>query len=158
MQNVSAITLQETLDDYVAGLNATCRSSADALDFVRQEVDAAGLSGWTVQGDEGADGTTTCADTTIVNAKAHTVLLRAMGAPQDPSASYEKLAAKLRQLSGCRSAHALTRQVRAAAEDLGLSEAAHEFILTEVAADGPCAVVHETVGGTIFLTVRGPLS
>src|SRR3954467_2542669 len=47
-QNVSAITLQETFDDYVAGLNATCHSADSAVAFVRQELQAAGLEGWSV--------------------------------------------------------------------------------------------------------------
>jgi hypothetical protein len=47
--------------------------------------------------------------------------------------------------------------VRAAASSLGLSESAHGFDLNTVTDNSVrCASIYETVGGTIFLTVRGP--
>ena len=157
VQNLSAITLQETLDDYVAGLNASCHTAAGAVAFVHAQLDAGGLSDWSVQPPpEGGDGSTTCADTAIVDAKSRTVLLRALSGPQDGSAPYLRLADKLRGISGCLTAGELADRVRSAAQGLGLSEAAHDYELTQVAGPGSCAVVHETVGGTTFLTVRGP--
>lgn len=158
-QNVSAITLQETLDDFVAGLNATCHTSAEAVTFVRGQLDAAGLSDWSVQPPpQGGDGNATCANTAIVDAKSHSVLLRALTGPADEDASlpYMKLAEKLRGISGCLTASELGNRVQAAANSVGLSAAAHQYQLTEVTNSSSCAIVHETVGGTIFLTVRGP--
>jgi hypothetical protein len=158
-QNVTAITLQESLDDYVAGLNSSCHSADSAVTLVRTELEAAGLTDWSVSAPPGgADGTTTCADTAIVDAGSRTVLLRALGGPSQPDLPFMRLAQRLRQLSGCDSVDALARQVRAAASELGLSEAAKDYELTTVAGPGHCAVVHETVGGTIFLTIRGPNS
>lgn len=157
VQNVSAITLQESLDDYIAGLPSACRSADAAVAFVRQELDAAGLSDWSVSPpQDDANGTTLCANTAIVDAKSQAVLLRALDGPTPPDLPFMRLAQRLRQLSGCESVHALARQVQAAATDVGLSEAAHQFELTTVTNSERCAVVHETVGGTIFLTVRGP--
>jgi hypothetical protein len=47
--------------------------------------------------------------------------------------------------------------VRAAADSLGLSQSARTYDLN-TARDNSlrCASIYETVGGTIFLTVRGP--
>lgn len=158
-QNVSAITLQESLDDYIAGLPSSCHSTDAAVAFVRQELQAAGLSDWTVSPpSNSADGAANCANIAIVKAKSQTVLLRALGGPTPSDLPFMKLAHRLRQLSGCESADALARQVQAAATDAGLSEAAHQYQLTTVRNADKCAVVHETVGGTIFLTVRGPRS
>jgi hypothetical protein len=158
-QNVSAITLQESLDDYISGLNATCHSTDGALAFVRQELQAAGLQEWSVSAPpDGADGSSTCANTAIVDAKSHEVLLRALGGPEASDLPFMRLAQRLRNLSGCYSVGELTQRVRATARDLGLSEAAHEYQLTTVPTAGSCSIVHETVGGTIFLTIRGPNS
>ena len=156
-QNVSAITLQESLDDYVSGLNATCHSADSAVAFTRQLLHAAGLQHWSVVAPpEGADGSSTCADTAIVNAKSQEVMLRALHGPEPTERPYMQLAQRLRNLSGCHSAAELAQRVRSVAQDLGLSAAAHEYQLTTVATKSDCSVVHETVGGTIFLTVRGP--
>jgi hypothetical protein len=47
--------------------------------------------------------------------------------------------------------------VRAAASSLGLSESARTYELnTTTDKSLRCASIYETVGGTIFLTVRGP--
>jgi hypothetical protein len=158
-QNVSAISLQESLDDYISGLNATCHSADSAVAFVRHELQVAGLQEWSVSAPpDGADGTSTCADTAIVDAKSHEVLLRALGGPEALDLPFMKLAQRLRNLSGCYSLDELAQRVRATARDLGLSEAAREYQLTTVPTAGSCAMVHETVGGTIFLTIRGPNS
>ena len=47
--------------------------------------------------------------------------------------------------------------VRGAANSLGLSESAKTYELNAVTDNSMrCASIYETVGGTIFLTVRGP--
>jgi hypothetical protein len=156
VQNVSLITLQEGLDDYIVGLPATCRSTDSAVAFVHERLDAAGLGDWSVSPPpNGADGASTCAHTAIVEAQMHSVLLRALDGPTPTDLPFMRLAQQLRQLSGCDSAGDLAKRVRAAAAQVGMSEAADGYQLTTVAGSHACATVHETVGGTIMLTVRG---
>jgi hypothetical protein len=126
---------------------------------VRQELRAAGLQDWSVSAPpDGADGSSTCANTAIVDAKSHEVLLRALGGADASNLPFMKLAQRLRNLSGCYSVDELAQRVRTTARDLGLSEASRQFQLTIVPTADSCSVVHETVGGTIFLTIRGPNS
>ena len=156
-QNVSAIELQESLDDYVAGLNSRCYTPDAAVALVRQRLGDSGLSDWTVVAPPTTDaGSSKCVDTSIVDATSRSVLLRALNGVDSAGQPFMKLAARLRAFSGCVSLDEQAKRVKVAAEALGLTEAAHEFQLTTVAASTKCATVHETVGGTIFLTVRGP--
>ena len=67
----------------------------------------------------------------------------------------EKLAQKLRAISHeCASLNATAKKVRSAANELGLSEEAHQFELTEVRDESAsCTTISEDVGGTIFLVL-----
>jgi hypothetical protein len=47
-QNVALIELQESLDDYLNGLNSTCFTNARATAFTRQQLNRLGFAGWTV--------------------------------------------------------------------------------------------------------------
>jgi hypothetical protein len=99
-----------------------------------------------------------CVDTGILDGTNRTVSLRALGGPVPPGFAEEKLAVKLRSIAQqCGSLDATATQVRSAATDLGLSEDAHQFELTEVRDDSArCTTISEDVGGTIFLILRGP--
>jgi hypothetical protein len=158
-QNVSVIELQESLDDYVAGLNATCHDNASAVAKAQTVLSGLGLSGWSVTGPtENADGQTLCANRAIVDAATRTVVLRALGRIPNPDLAYMKLAVRLRAIAQtCQPLPETVKQVQAAAADLGLSEATREYQLTEISEPSQCTAIHETVGGTIFLTLRGPL-
>ena len=47
--------------------------------------------------------------------------------------------------------------MRADARQLGLDENANEVEINEVTEpNAPCTSIYETVGGTIFITLRGP--
>jgi hypothetical protein len=85
-------------------------------------------------------------------------MLRAIDGPVPPDATYEKLAVKLRSIAqGCASLDTTAEQVRSAASELGLSEAARQYELTEVPDNtAGCTTISENVGGTIFLVLRGP--
>jgi hypothetical protein len=99
-----------------------------------------------------------CFDMDIVDPASQTVTLASFGAPAGKGSTEQRLAARLRPiLQGCESLSSAVASVRAAAASLGLSEAATTYRL-EATADNSlrCASVYETVGGTIFLTVRGP--
>jgi hypothetical protein len=71
---------------------------------------------------------------------------------------FEKLAARLRpNTQTCESLSAAVVSLRAAASGLGLSENARGYDLNTVTDNSMrCATIYETVGGTIFLDVRGP--
>jgi hypothetical protein len=47
-QDVALIDLQESLDDYLNGLNSSCLTSSQATAFVRQQLERRGFVGWTV--------------------------------------------------------------------------------------------------------------
>jgi hypothetical protein len=69
-----------------------------------------------------------------------------------------RLADKLRPLTqGCEPLPSAVAAVRAAANSMGLSESARAYELNSVSDNSlHCSSIYMTVGGTIFLTVRGP--
>jgi hypothetical protein len=73
-------------------------------------------------------------------------------------APYMQLAARLRSLSTeCMPLDPMTERVASILDELGISEARSEVQLTEIREhDAPCTTVTETVGGSIFLVLRGP--
>jgi hypothetical protein len=165
-QNVSMIEVQESLDDYVAGLNSGCFDNAAAVAMTEQILARFDMADWTVLPAPASDFPQTassaaperCVGAAILEPETRTVTLRALGGQGPQDLPFAKLAAKLRSISeGCLSLDAAVQQVRSAAGDLGLSEAAHEFELTAVVdKDAGCTTIDENVGGTIFLILRGP--
>ena len=165
-QNVSMIAVQQSLDDYIGGLNSGCFDNATAVGTIEQTLARFDLADWTVLPAPASDFPATpssatperCVDAAILEPETRTVALRALGGPAPQDAPYEVLAAKLRSISqGCLSLEAAAKQVRSAAGELGFSEAAHEFELTEVPdPNAGCTTISENVGGSIFLILRGP--
>ncbi len=47
-QDVALIKLQESLDDYLNGLNSSCLTSSQATTFTQQQLERLGFAGWTV--------------------------------------------------------------------------------------------------------------
>ena len=176
-QEVALIELQTSLDDYVNGLNSSCLDTAAATSLAQAKLAQFGFAGWTV-GVRDAEpaatsptpanaapvtkttpGMKTCFSGDIVDPAAKSVTLLPTGVPSNlPATRFEKLAAKLRPLThSCESLTAAVSSVRAAASSLGLSESARGYDLYTVTDNSlRCAAIYETVGGTIFLTVRGP--
>jgi hypothetical protein len=185
-QNVTLVDLQESLDDYLNGLNSGCYTNSTAADIAQRNLTALGLASWKVieapasdfaataatqaPGPASSSGPATseqspsnqssrCVATAILDPVARTVSLRALSGPPNTRAAFEKLAAKLSAFTGCVPLNVAAQQVRAAATQLGLSEAKREYQVTEVAqASATCTTIHETVGGAIFITLRGPVS
>jgi hypothetical protein len=157
-QDVSLIELQDSLDDYIAGLNASCLDSTAAMHLAEQKLTQLGFAGWTVKRRGNATGSTgTCFDMDIVDPASQTVTVGSFGAPAAPGSTVRKLADKLRPLTqGCESLPAAVAATRRAADSLGLSEAKTYDLQATTDDSLHCASVYETVGGTIFLTVRGP--
>jgi hypothetical protein len=158
-QNVSMVEMQQWLDDYVSGLNSGCYDNGTAVQMTQRALTRFGMANWTVQPAPSSDGGQ-CVATGILDASNSTVTLRAMGNPTPPDSTAGKLAARLRSIAdGCPALDAAAKEVRSAANDLGLSEDAHQFELTELRDDSAlCTTIYENVGGTIFLTLRGPSS
>ena len=153
-QDVALIQLQESLDDYVNGLNSTCLDGAAATALTHAKLTQFGLTGWTVTiRNDGA-----CADSEVVDPASRTVTLIGTAVPTGPETTFRRLADKLRPLTkSCESLPAAVGSVRSAASDLGLSESARTYELNAVTDNSlRCSSIYETVGGTIFLTVRGP--
>ena len=98
-------------------------------------------------------------DGDVVDPASQTVTLIASASSRTgPETTFQKLADKLRPLTkSCQSLSAAVASVRSAATSLGLSESARTYELDAVTDNSfPCASIYETVGGTIFLTLRGP--
>jgi hypothetical protein len=181
-QDVDLIQLQSSLDDYVNGLNSSCLDGAAARSFAEAKLAQFGFTGWTVavQGAgqsspttlppptaapgtktapaESTTGTRTCVAADIVDPTTQTVTLRPTPVAAGQQTVFEKLAARLRPITQtCESLSAAVVSLRAAASGLGLSENARGYDLNTVTDNSMrCATIYETVGGTIFLDVRGP--
>jgi hypothetical protein len=163
-QKIALVEMQQWLDDYVAGLNSDCFDNATAVAMTQNELTAVGLGDWTVHSAPASDFSQgqVCVDTGILNPGEgdKSVDLRALGGADPQDAPFEQLAVKIRSITqACAPVDVVTRQVRGAAAALGLSEDANDYQLTEVNdPSAKCTTVTENVGGTIFLTVRGPAS
>ena len=147
-QDVALIELQHSLDDYINGLNSGCLDSTAATALAQARLSRFGFAGWTVSVRNGAG---SCVAADVVDPATKTVTLIPVGAPAGSDTPFQKLADKLRPFTrSCVSLPAAVASVRAAAEGLA-------YQLDAVKDDSlRCASIYETVGGTIFLTVRGP--
>jgi hypothetical protein len=161
-QDADLIQLQTSLDDFVNGLNSSCFGDAAATDLTESRLARFGFTGWTVSsrgasspGGANSDGSS-CWNGDIVDPSTQSVTLIASADQNEGMPT--SLAAKLRPATqGCESLPAAIASVRAAASDLGLSESAKSYELNAVEDSSlRCASIYETVGGTIFVTVRGP--
>ncbi len=182
-QDVDLIQLQDSLDDYVNGLNSSCLDSEAATSLTESRLARFGFTGWTVAirnpdssattaptptvtrangakpaPTESTSGTQTCVGGALVDPTTESVTLFSGPAQTVPKTVFEKLAAKLQPITRrCQSIPAAVASVRATASSLGLSESARGYDLNTVTDNSVrCASIYETVGGTIFLTVRGP--
>jgi hypothetical protein len=158
-QNGSMVEMQQWLDDHVSGLNSGCYDNETAVPMTEQALQRLGMTNWTVQPAPRAD-PRACVDTGIPDPATFTVQLRALDGPPSPDAPFERLAVKLRSIAaGCILIDAAVRQVRAAAAEVGLSQEAHEYQLTEVTdPTARCTTIYENVGGSVFVILRGPSS
>ena len=182
-QDVDLIQLQDSLDDYVNGLNSSCLGSAAATSLAESRLAQFGFTGWTVAlrssgqssttlptpqvnpgGPQAAPkasttGTMMCVAGDIVDPTTQSVtLIPTSVGTGPPETMFEALAGKLRPLTkSCVSLPAAIASVRGAAAGLGLSESARTYELNAVTDNSlHCTSIYETVGGTIFLTLRGP--
>lgn len=184
-QDVDLIQLQDSLDDYVNGLNSSCFDNVAATNFTQARLAQFGFTGWTVavrapdgpattvptptvtMGDgakpapgESTSGTRPCVGGALVDPTTESVTLFSSPVPTRPKTVFEKLAVKLQPVTrSCESLPAAVTSVRAVAAGLGLSESqgVRGYNLNTVVDNTMrCASIYETVGGTIFLTVRGP--
>jgi hypothetical protein len=157
-QDVDLIQLQDSLDDFVNGLNSSCLTSTAATGLTQAKLAQFGFTGWTVTKKaptETSDGSI-CWNTDVVDPGTQTITL--IAAPDQNGSPQTLLADKLRPITqSCESLRNAVADARSAADGLGLSESARTYELNAVMDNSlRCASVYETVGGTIFLTVRGP--
>ena len=146
-QDVALIQLQDSLDDYVAGLNSSCLSAEAATALTEAKLARFGFRGWSVTvRNQGS-----CTNADVIDPAGKSVTLISGGGASGAKTSYQKLADRLRPLSvTCESLPAAVASVRAAAKGL-------TYELHAVEDDSlRCTSIYETVGGTIFVTVRGP--
>jgi hypothetical protein len=146
-QDVDLIQLQDSLDDYVNGLNSSCLDSAAATALTRAKLAEFGFTGWTVSvRNQGS-----CTNTAYVDPASQAVTLISGDVTTGRETPFRKLADRLRPITReCQSLPAAVASVRNAAQGLTYNlNAVQDNSLR-------CAAIYETVGGTIFLTVRGP--
>jgi hypothetical protein len=162
-QDVDLIQLQDSLDDYINGLNSSCLNSGEATSLAESRLAQFGFTGWTVRSQKAApaastSGTRTCFASDIVDPTTESVTLIPVGIRTGSETTFQKLADKLQPLTqSCESLPSAVAAVRAAASGLGLSESARGYDLNTVIDNSArCVSIYETVGGTIFVTVRGP--
>jgi hypothetical protein len=158
-QDVELIQLQDSLDDYINGLTSSCLKSNAATELAKSRLEQFGLVGWavTVRNSGSASSPGTCFAGNLVDPATQTVTLIPTEGPIEPATAHS-LADKLRPLTrSCESLSTAVAKVRADADELGLSESARAYELDAVKDNSrSCASIYETVGGTIFLTIRGP--
>jgi len=185
-QDVALIQLQESLDDYISGLNSGCYNATAATALAEAKLAEFGFTGWSVtvrnSGSATASGAKACVSVNVVDPTTQTVTLipfsgvattlppsrlgheNKLVAPQvrpgTTDTTPQQLADKLRPLTQtCQSLPTAVASVRAAASSLGLSESARTYQLDAVTDNSfHCASIYEAIGGTIFVTVRGPSS
>ena len=182
-QDVALIQLQDSLDDYINGLNSSCLDSKAATSLTEARLVQFGFTGWTVAvrnpdssatnlptptvttgngakpaPTESTSGTQACVGGALVDPTTQSVTLFSNPVATGSQTVFEKLAARLQPMTRhCQSLPAAVASVRATASSLGLSESARGYDLNTVKDNSMrCASIYETVGGTIFLTVRGP--
>lgn len=163
-QDVALIELQESLDDVINGLNSSCMDAAAATQLAEAKLAQFGFTGWTVTvrdaGSANAPGD--CVPAEVIDPVAKTVTLIPMGGALSAGGVPKELAEKLQPATqSCLSLPAAAAAVRAAGDSLGLSPAPPITVDSynlETVPDSSlrCASIVETVGGTIFVTVRGP--
>jgi hypothetical protein len=162
-QDVALIELQESLDDYINGLESGCFDGAAATSLTEAKLAQFGLTGWTVtlRTPQSGAAPAGCYGGEVIEPATKTVTLIPFGSPGNGEV-FQKLAAKLQPATqSCLSLPAAVAAVRAAGDALGLSPAppatVDSYDLSTVTDNSlRCALITETVGGTIFLTVRGP--
>jgi hypothetical protein len=155
-QHVALIELQNSLDDYIAGLNSGCFDAQAATALTNAKLARFGFHGWTVAV---RSGTGACVAADVVDPGSRTVTLIPTSRPTGAEETlFLKLARRLRPITqSCQRLPAAVAAANEAATNLGLSAAAKTYALNAVRDDSlRCATVYEQVGGTIFLTVRGP--
>lgn len=158
-QDVALIELQYSLDDAINGLNSSCLDPTAATRLTQAKLAQFGFSSWTVTVRDPSSANTpgNCVSAEVLDPVTTTVTLIAMGTTS-AGGSARELADKLRPLTQeCQSLPDAVAAVRATAAGLGMAESARTYDLNAVTDDSMrCASITETVGGTIFLTVRGP--
>lgn len=158
-QNVALIELDESLADYIAGLSSRCFSEPEAVAYAERELDRLRLTEWVVKTRRDSDAA--CYDGAAIDAPSRTVLLIGVSWPQPTDTAHMILARRLREVAKrCLPLAEAKAAVEAETRELGLSDdpAYPQYKLTAVPTDTTCTSFRERVGGSIFITLRGPAS
>ena len=167
-QDVAIIELEASLNDIVTGLDADCYSTDEARPIVEREIASVGLD-WGIEvGLENgapriADGSSTCAKA-LVKPETESVMLISLRGPVSTDASGEEppqtaVSQELKQHLDAEclaldDAVAFAEELftRAAAEDSRNTATVSGTVDNSVS----CSRVDVTVGGSVFVDVRGP--
>ncbi len=159
-QDVALIELQESLDDYINGLNSACFDTSAGTAFAQRQLDTLGLAGWTIKTREASQAKPPCT-IGFTEPTTKTLTLIPVGSSQPADWLPRRLANSLRPLTkGCLSLPAMRSEVEQRASGLGLSQTANDERHYELRATRDdrmrCTTLYETVDGSINLVLRGP--
>jgi len=156
-QDVSIIELEAALSDVTTGLDAGCYSTQEAIPLVEQTLDRFGFD-WTVEVAREADGHSTCA-TSFLQPETSTVGLTAVegSAPGDDQ-PWIALGIQLNEAlkEECLDLDEAADLVEGLAQDLNMTEMLSITQTTDEQAN--CTRGTVTVGGLVFVDLRGPAS
>lgn len=161
VMNTRLIVLNEWLQDYVSGLSSRCYADSRAVTAVRGELASLGLSGWSVPTQPpAANGHARCADVSVILFGQRQVRLLTSPSPSAGKlpGQLQSLSRSLRQVIGqCDDLAVAATRARAAAALAGLPVSPSGTRLQQVTvANARCTSIYLEVGGTVFLTLRGP--
>ena len=167
-QDIAIIELEASLDDIVAGLGADCYSTDEARPIVEREMEAVGLDwGIEIGLEDGtpriADGSSTCA-IALVKPESESVMLVSLGGPTstDPSADEPPQTAVSQELKQHLETECLALDDAVQFAEELFTQAAEEDSRNTATVSGTvdnsvsCSRVDITVGGSVFVDVRGP--
>lgn len=161
-QNRSLIELQESLGDYIFGLNAGCYGRVTATRLTTAKLANLGFSRWSVTVRTAtANAGAACLNQALIEPRHRMVVLwRGGSLTSSQPTPWRWLAKALRPISErCQTLPSTAHQVEGIAARLGFSQGVlgrHGYTLIEVEQASRCTALYENVGGTTVVTLRGP--
>lgn len=158
-QDTAVIELEAALADVTTGLEARCYTSTEAVPIVERELARLGLD-WSVTTSAAkADGDTTCALAALEAEQAQVTVYPIDGVSGDGDEPWVALGTRLNQAlsNECLSLDEAAATARGIALEVGLDPAAQQARITATADNNAaCTRATVTVGGTVFVDLRGP--
>ncbi len=157
-QDTAIIELEAALADVTTGLTGTCHTSDEAVPIIERELARLGLD-WTVTTRDDADGVGTCAFSFLEPDEAQVTVVAIEGLVGTGDEPWAILGVRLSDMldNECLTLDEAATTASDIARLVGLDPDARQVeISTTVDNDAACTRATVTVGGTIFVDLRGP--